>query len=637
MAAFFAKLEDLFKNHWYAVTLGILCFPFFCFVLGSLGFLVKIPLTKWHGVAAFLLTTGVVWYLSPTKKVFAWRLAAFFGIQFLLLLTSSLHTDHAWDSNSYHKPAVVFLAEGWNPVWQENLADYLDTQHVGWWWHLTHAHHFPKGLWIVTAILYLMTGNINLGDYVTPAFMLALFPIAFTVLDRWLSLRKWETLAAAAIISLNPITIALCFTGMVDGILASTLAMFLLCGIMYLKTGERQWIPWIQISAIFGCMMKHTGPVYFGVIGIIYSLVVLWKYFQLWRGKPVDRNQWMRVSFRGWFSVMFGIFFAVLVLGFHPYVTNTYYYSSPFYPTHSFDKEKYPVEDIMAEFYNAKEFRDASVFQRFVFSHIISLPIMRFTGTTYEYPISKIGTFVHVPLEITNGFSWFFGLAFAVSLGLLFFVRGADRWLILVALAASVAVQPHSWWARFVPQLWLFPILVFCFIRAETWPVAWVEKRMRWLLYIPAGMLLGLVLFSAADTVMTTLNQTSLDRRVENIIRENPGGVVVVCTPDAQGNLLPPSVRRMFQFSTEKNFRAAGMDVEVIGDANHPGVEELIGRGMFCRRWTLYSMPNVEFSPKNYRDIDLEVLGAKKSEIPASLWQTAKLRAWQLKKAWIGE
>ncbi len=633
MAASFAKLEGLFKNHWYAVTLGILCFPFFCFMLGSLGFLVKIPLTKWHGVAALAMTVGVIGYLSPTKKVFMGRFAAFVGLQLFLLLTSSLHTDVDIDTNSYHKPAAYLLAGGWNPVWQENLHDYLSEHHITWWGHLSHARYFPKSLWIVTAVLYLMTGNISLGDYVNTAFMAALFPVALAALARWLSLRKWENVLAAALITLNPIAIRHCFSGHVDGLLGTSLAIFLLSALMWLKTDQRRWIPLLMIPAIFGCLLKHSAPIYFGAIGAVYSLPVLWKCLQSWRGKPAVVKQWMRVSFRGWFAVMFGIFFAVLVLGFHPYVTNTWYHSSPFYPLHSFNQQLHPVEKPMDVCYAIDEFRDASTLQRFIFSHLLTMQSWTGEEAVYAYPISKIGLLPNQPDASFSGFTWIFSMAFATSLGLLFFVRGTDRWLILTAIVLSIVTQPHSWWARLIPQLWLFPILIFCFILSDVRLNTWVGTRIRWLLGIQVGLLLILIAYCLGDTSITMLNRVQLEREQETYIRENPDGVLIACIPEGQGW----SVQPMFHFFTKMKFRDAGIEVEVISDKNHPGLEELIGRGEIYSWFALYCLPDAEYSPKTYDEVAVENRGASKSKIPASLWQTAKLRAWQLKKAWIGE
>lgn len=646
MSHIIAKTENLFKNHWYAITLGILCFPFFCFVLGSLGFFVKIPLTKWHGVAAILLTAGVVKYISPSWKIFAGRFGGVLGILLACILFSSFSIDRLWDGRSYHKPATFFLADGWNPFWQENLHEYTAENNIPWWEHLTHVHHFPKALWISSAITYLMTGNVHAGDYINPALMLAVFAVSLYAFRFWLSLRKWEALLAAALVALNPISIANLHSGYVDGPLGSALVIFLLAGTLWLKTAESRWIPTLLITAIYGCNLKHTAIPYFGMAGVVYSLAVLWNGRNNRHGDGVHTENRPSLSIASWFSVMFGILFSVLLLGFHPYITNTLEYTSPFYPLHTLDQENSPVEDIMSSCYHSEDFSTASPVQRFVYSHITGQPVPLKNCDYFTTTVSRIGNFPWSSDSFRNGFtssdlngfSWIFGLCLGLSFPALFFVRGKDRWLLLAAIGITILIQPHSWCARFVPQLWLFPILVFAFIRADVYALPWLERRTRWLFGILSFALLAFCFARLYDVCSATLYEMQFDRQAEEFIREHPGGVIITCLPQDDGSFLPPKLLfHNFEYYSRRTMQDIGVEVKVFSQCDNNRLDHLAKRGQWFYRYQLYCLPDALPEKKTVDRLSLHMAGSMKSKIPASLYQTAKLRLRQLKNAWLGE
>lgn len=644
MQEIFARLEKIFRDHWYVVTLGILCFPFFCFVLGSLGFLVKIPLTKWHGVAAFFITVAVIWRLSPTQKCFAGRLAAVMGILLISLLFSSFTVNFGPDPRTYHKPAAYFMADGWNPVWQENLEEYLHDRNIEFWPHLTHAHHFSKGQWIVVAITYLMTGNIDAGDYVNVVFLFAVFSVGYVTLRDWLGVRRWEALLAAMVISLSPYTIVALQLGFMDGILGNAWLIFFFGCLMWLKTTDRKWIPLVMLAAIFCCNVKFTAVAHCGVAGMIFSLPVLWNTLCRLRRWNFAWNGFAEVPPGHWFSAMFGIFLMVLILGWHPYITNTYTYHHPFYPVMSSDKEKFPVEDICSVLYRQHDFRNASPLQRFVFSYFLAQPcVSADKPADYLFPcrVSELLKFPSIPMPGTvelNGFQWIFGLALLVSLVLLFFVRGGEKWLAVSVFAAMLLVQPHAWFARFLPFFWAFPILIFCMIRVEAYPYPWLNRRTACLCGILTFMLLAQGMAGFGYKTARILIKPQIDLAFDQFINEHPGGKIVVCFL-APGDMATTAVLTAeevcFSYYIQRTLAERGVDVEVTEDAKM--IENLMPRGRIFYQESLYCLPDAEPKAKKYEDLGLAERGVDVRKIPASLWQTVKLRAWQMKNVWIGE
>jgi hypothetical protein len=83
-----------------------------------------------------------------------------------------------------------------------------------------------------------------------------------------------------------------------------------------------------------------------------------------------------------------------------------------------------------------------------------------------------------------SGFGPLFSGAFLISLGVLGFElarRDAPRAVILLfagAIATSLLVSVHTWWARFAPQLWWWPILAV--VVAFTMPGRRVIHQAAW-------------------------------------------------------------------------------------------------------------------------------------------------------------
>ncbi|MDO4568825.1 MAG: hypothetical protein Q4D38_00395 [Planctomycetia bacterium] len=279
------KIPQIPEKYWYPISLGALAFPFFCFLLGSLGFLAGISLTKWHGVVALLLAIGVLWKWSPEKRVFIVNLLVVMGLWLGCLGMASLSRDRACgfyiDGQYYHKPAIIFMAEGWNPVWQPDLASFMKEH--GWSpqeINYSHTAYFPKGQWAIGGITYCMTGIIDAGDYVNLLLIILSVPLFYHLLRAWLKNSSPLVLLAAFLLSLNVVAVEEINTGMIDGNLGLSFLLFLLSAVVWLKTGEKKWLPIMLGYAIYGCTLKHTAPIYFGIAGILYTLPVVWNFVQ---------------------------------------------------------------------------------------------------------------------------------------------------------------------------------------------------------------------------------------------------------------------------------------------------------------------------------------------------------------------
>ena len=368
-------------------ALLLVLFPFFCFALGSLGFLAGLALTKWYAVLALLLTLVALKFRSQNWKEFGIKTLLFVLLQLAFMTIGALHTDDLCDSRIYHKPAAILMADGWNPVWEPDVTKFyerngIDPESL----KTSHLQYFPKGQWVVCGILYLATGNVDAGDYVDYAFMFALAILTYCALREWLGTSQWLAALASVTISLNPIAIMSLTNAHIDGLLGESLLMFLLASACFLKKGQKRWIPWILIPAVYGCSLKHTGPAYFGVAGLVLTIPLLWAAI---RRKPGTSAP--PVGLKDWLKLMIPIPFAVLILCVNPFVTNTVNHTSPFYPLHSFDRANHPVVDTVADCYTMEDFKEAGPLRRFVYSYLLGQPSRCMNTGTLDYKIHEIG------------------------------------------------------------------------------------------------------------------------------------------------------------------------------------------------------------------------------------------------------
>lgn len=452
------KIPKIPEKFWYPICLGALALPFFCFLLGSLGFLVGIPLTKWHAIVALLLAVGVLWKLSSDRKVFGVNLLLVIGLWLSCLTLASLSRERNNDPSAYHKPGAILMAEGWNPVWQPDLETFVTNR--GWSpedFRCYLVELFPKGQWTIVAVTYLSTGIIDAGDYVNLLLILVSILLFYHLLERWLGLSGGIALIGAFLLAFNRIALYEVYSGCIDGNLGLCFVLFLLSAIVWLKTGEKKWLPLVLCTAIYGCTLKHTAPVYFGVAGVMLSLPMVWNFF---------RNQKIALGCtqRSWWGGMGAIFVMVILCGWNPYITNTWNHTSPFYPLHTFDQVNHPAKDILAPWYKWDHFRDATSLQRFIYYHFV----LRQKGVFVVIPTGD----THVDINQLKLFSPsdgdFFPVLLLFSLGMLFFVRSWDHWLVVGILLLTIAINPHAWWDRFIPQLFALPVLILMILRQQS-------------------------------------------------------------------------------------------------------------------------------------------------------------------------
>ena len=392
---------------------------------------------------------------------------AIIGIYLFLLLVlpfiSGKTYDLTVDGNSYHKTAISFIKNGWNPIYetstkfQKNNKDIVafdEKTRINLW-----IEHYPKATWIIAANFYEMTGNIESGKCITLILGLMLLIISYNCLRIILD-KKWSIIISI-LITLNPITLAQLFSYYVDGLMGICFVIELLL-LFLIKPMEKQnkviWMCIISIATIF-TNLKFTGLLCSGGIAAVFYFYWLIKYRK--EKEFIKRFKTITINF----IIVFVT--AIFFVGANSYVKNTIDHMNPLYPL--IGKDKVDIITTM----QPKVFGKLSMPEKFVWSLFGKTENTTYTmgDPEWKLPImvyrSEISELLAPDVRI-GGFGPLFALSVIISLvvliyGIVLFIKNEKKnikyiTLPTIAILLTMILLGENWWARYVPQFYLLPI-----------------------------------------------------------------------------------------------------------------------------------------------------------------------------------
>lgn len=345
--------------------------------------------------------------------------------------------DLSYDGQAYHQGAMLALLQGW----RAGQPAPVDASNARW------IEHYPAASWLVgaawaSALNHLEAARVQNLLWCVASVLLtreALRPMpGVGDASRWLT---------AAVVGANPVVIAQLLSNYNDGLLYSVLVVAVAAGLIGLRTHRPLWRVTAALALCFAANLKFTGLIY-AAITVAGAGVALW-----WSGQ---RAQARRVALGGLLSLAL----AVLLLGWHPYVSNLLERGHPFWPLFGAGKV-----DIMSM--NTPDLiAQAGPWQRWWMANL-SLPVPLSSPPNYfwrgELRAESVAVMGGADCRI-GGFGLLYplvlcllvpGLAWA-GVARLRGVRLARGGLLLViaVLAVPVLINPQNWWARYVPQQW---------------------------------------------------------------------------------------------------------------------------------------------------------------------------------------
>jgi hypothetical protein len=432
----------------FSAGLGLLLLPTSVFVLASIYFIIS-PLGLSQTAASIILALAIValilllrvsakhHFISCTLFIAALFIAAAF--------LSSQIIDTTIDGQGYHYTAMDSLSKGWNPV-KQDFAVFGDRLDDSIW-----PQHYPKASWLFPAVQMAIGINGEWAKEQNITAMIAAFCLVMSLLMR-LQLPACFAALGAVVIAGNPVVLVQLFTRMNDGLLYSSMVSFVALSLFMICHRERYAITGVAGALIFALNIKFSAlPYLFCFCGFLWLISL----------KASRLSGSLRTA-----AILACItIIGVAVIGYSPYVKNVTDKGHLFYPiignpnVNILEGQRGPIMDTM------------SAPKRFLYS------LLGETASGYESSLNMKFPFVTHASELRaaggadtriTGFgplfsgALFLGIATACPL---FFGRKKQNTvaaigLLILVIIVSVAICPENWWARYVPQLWLLPILI---------------------------------------------------------------------------------------------------------------------------------------------------------------------------------
>lgn len=503
--------------HDYAFLLGftILAFVFCVVFITSLIFLVGGSISLVSFMLPFLATIFVTYNLARRKKLTSpWLLVGLFIVLLSLsVLYSGQSIDASSDGNMYHKSAIGAMKEGWNPVWEtrEEFNNQTGSQTQVLQTKMQWENVYPKATWFYAANVYRITGNIETGKSLVFLVWASTILFAFALFRKKLGNKL--SIFLAVLLSSHPVFLSQFNSFYLDSILGNLVIILLVLLTLFItnddsrfKNSFEKFENWFLLLGIFFTIVilintKFTGLAYAALICFVYYCYLLASFRS-------NRKKVLNFSLVGVIAVIVG----VCIVGLSSYVKNTYLHGHPLWPLYGKNSVNFIPENSPASFNNKNRFEkflDANFSKT---SNIISsesnaeleqkLPFMVYVDELYLFQSTDIRIGGYGPL-----FGGILLVSTIIGLALLRYYREARTFILIIALPVvtlflSIVFFEESWWARYFPHLYIFPILVL--------GILLVRK-----LYVLAGLLGLLIAINAAFIItMQTSYQSNYKYRI---------------------------------------------------------------------------------------------------------------------------
>lgn len=451
----------------------------FIILYTSVALLFNIHITLLNLIVPILLAL-FVWYIRKQAlgiKTILKVWVIFFVVVIVMGFYSGMCIDHAWDSDSYHKLAIGQMKDGWNPVYESGYQYYVSnineadiSKYIAAW-----VTYYPKASWFLAASVYKLTGNIESGKVISFLVLFLTTGVCYDyIYDRFLS--KRFAVFFAFFLSATPVSIVQLSSYYVDGMLANlfTVIVVLLLGISDQKYKRKKKDLFLMLAAaiIFCSNLKFTGLVYSGLF--CFAFYVYWLILSLKKGK---KEFWENIKRLTVFYITV-VVLTVGVVGASSYVRNLVVEGNPFFPL--FGKNKI---DIVSGF-QPDSSQNSNKFINFLKMLFSKVENPNKDAIQYKFPFtfewSEIVNIAHILDIRRSGFGIFFsGLAIISCVVYIFMLyrlykNNRESFYPLAIIAGIsifiVGVMDASWWARYVPFVYLMVVI------AVLWSVLFAQK-----------------------------------------------------------------------------------------------------------------------------------------------------------------
>jgi len=510
------------SNTCFLFAFGLLNVLAFTLLFCGLSFLAGLTISKWQfpvaGVSALITNYYAARFLAVETKTNLKINAAILGLLAASVIFSGFFYDVSSDGQYYHMETVIRLKQGYNPVkqplpipadeiWENTYPVYCtggadkplpyvtksDKPSVNI--KYLNINSLCAGAETIEAAIYKITNRVETAKAINVIGLLAAFFLCLSLfykIGRISNLKKW---LLALLLTFNPITIIQLNSFCVDGDVACWLLCLVVISCLLFMENNRFYQFLLASIIMVAINFKFTSLV-FAAMYCAAFLIVLLIY------KKIDLFK--KVLITGMLSAFIGI----ICCGFHPYGTNVIRNHNVFYG----------LDDTRAEIRKMTPplFLPLNRFEKL----FLSLSTHEGWDSADKKSVSDIPKMpfiinmkdIHAAndtLQKFAGFGPFFSgeLLIAVILFLITLIKFRRELAFKYALAliliifATVAVIPDSWWNRFVPQLWLIPVVILCMAEFITIRHG---RLLKGILYISIGMNVAWGLLAIVFNIFST-------------------------------------------------------------------------------------------------------------------------------------
>jgi hypothetical protein len=436
--------------------------------------------------------------------------------------------DLSFDGQAYHQEAIIQLKEGWNP-YTETV--WIPDPSLRLW-----VNHYPKAAWINAAALYVVTNRLEDSKAFNALLMVVSFCLSVAALGSLTGLSRYQALLLALLAALNPVSICQVLSFYVDGQMASLLIIFAALSYLWLVGADRIALLLLAMTLVMLINVKFTGLVYGVVLGVGVAICAA----------KVMTRPLVATTLR---AIATAVLAGVLFVGYNPYVTNTINNGHIFYPLNGEIGTRVAIANRPASFQPLNRF--GALF-RSLFSESRHAPEWSRLKIPFTITTGEVAPF-HMPDVRVGGFGPLFGGAMISSAAILAAAsRRRPRTVYaaggtILGILLSACLNSEAWWARYVPQIWLIPIVALV--------AGFSAAGNRWLSYASYGVVAALFVNILVIATPYVVYQTRTSRALHQQLAE------------LAARRSPVPISFEYFLSNRVRLREAGVDYKEVGRA----------------------------------------------------------------------
>ncbi len=511
---------DNFMSFFYQVALYLFIFISTTLVLTNVLFICKVSITSLHLLLSFIVSFIIYFFLRKREK--RSFLTVIISVLIFLLFTYGVGMtyDSTSDGNTYHKLAVGAMKNGWNPVY-ESVGDfnkdkgnpfdiYEDNVNINW------VDHYARGTETFGAVVYAATGKIERGKVFNILFMFIGFFLLFNIFKQ-MKIKTLKSLFLAIVLAFNPITIVQLSNFYLDGVLTISLFMIiLLCLLPFNKKTYFDNYLILGMSLIWCINAKFTGLAYSAIFCLIlYLYRHIKNYFQ-------DKKHFKNFLIKETIYYVVVVVISILIVGSSTYTKNFLDHGHPLYPLYG--KNHVPNLVMMEMPKSMQEYSSLRIFLTSIFakgenvsasySKEVNDPDIKIPLTISKEEIKNYS----IPDIRMGGFGPLFSGIFILTLiGTIFIIiqliKNKDKeklipYILVVAVTFGLVIfLDGSYWARYIPYVFLLPIYVLIyFFQKDNKKIVNILCYFTIILFIVNALLISIVQLNEMKDSRTYVN-----------------------------------------------------------------------------------------------------------------------------------